>query len=210
MGAEDRFHFVQEVKSKQPSGLKSNEILISEVVFLWKVRNRWMFVFPVTVTDVAAVSGINGSSSSVNMNPLWHLVRSFLPSGDGRNGTRERSDRLPGAWWWKKNYTNRDTHTHIYTRTRVYSHKSQIHWRRNRLLNWTQTLSFTRVHSSAAWLNKYLSFLQCCTRLLGKIHNSVWHQWDTEQRYWRISLKQLIQLGCCHQRPMLLLISPQL
>lgn len=76
----------------------------------------------------------------------------------------------------KEHYTVRDTHT----RTRVYSHKSQIHWRRNRLLNWIQTLSSTRVHSSGAWLNKYLSFLQCCTRMLGKIRTlelqSVWHQ----------------------------------
>lgn len=48
-------------------GLKHGGILIGELVFLSTSRQ---LVFAVTVTDAAAVSGINGSSSSVNMNPF--------------------------------------------------------------------------------------------------------------------------------------------
>ena len=67
-----------------------------------------------------------GSSSSVNMNRLWHLVRSWLLSGDGRSGTCKRSQRwvgLPGA---QRGERKRATHMYMYTITRVSPHVTHM------------------------------------------------------------------------------------
>lgn len=68
----------------------------------------------------ADVGGINGSSSSVNMNRIWHLVRSFLLSEGGEVVHAQGFGTGPGPWvlCWvvrkKKQQLQTDTWIHRY------------------------------------------------------------------------------------------------
>lgn len=92
----------------------------------------------------ADVGGISRSSSSVNMNRLWHPVRSLLLSGDEKSGTCKRSERglrAPrGTMVQEKERKDRGSYrqTCIYTWPHVYSHRSHIHLKR---MDWDGSFS---------------------------------------------------------------------
>lgn len=75
------------IKYKQPKAWSEIKCSNVSLCACWRSGNRWVwgrlcFQRAYSSVVIAAVSGINGSSSSVNMNRLWRLVRLLLRSGE--------------------------------------------------------------------------------------------------------------------------------
>lgn len=102
----------------------------------------------------ADVGGINGSSSSVNMNRVWHLVRSFLLSEGRRSGTRTRLQHRAGPLGpvlsgeeEKTTATDGHVYTHIHVPAMIRPHKQLLIW-----------ITVTSVYSIS-----WAAFLHSCT-----------------------------------------------